>query len=184
MRKLIFLMPFLCWACATIPAEAEASKSFRYVSVNPGPGIAYVINPDEARLSPVMEGALDTVPISITICENRSEFMCFYGSQITFGVPRSGLEKASTWEIDRHSFRVVRQLSTPNCGENFVLESSQNGRPVGVFLFNYQLGLQTMMFVESVETIALEEVSGDAYLFGGIFQVDGLGFGGSGSCEE
>jgi hypothetical protein len=131
-----------------------------------------------------VKGALDTVPRSITVCESRSEFLCIYGSQITFGVPRAGLEKASPWAINGHSFRVVRQLSTPNCGTNFVVESSSEGHPVGLFLFSYQLGLQTMMFVESVETITLDEVSDKVYLFGGIFQVDGPGFGGSGSCDE
>ena len=89
MRIWSILIPLLCCACAT--NSAEASKSYRYVHVSPGQEFAYVINPDKGQLVPVLERALDTVPIAIEVCDSRSGFLCFYGSGVTFGVPRNGL---------------------------------------------------------------------------------------------
>lgn len=180
---IMFLAPLLLGSCATIPTEASQSI-FRYVSLAPGPSFTYVIDAREAKLSPVIEGALDTVPMKMIVCGSESEFLCFYNAGMTFGVPRAGLDAAAEpWEVNGHSFRVVRRLATLSCGSNFIVESSSGTRSIALFVFNYQLGLQSMIFIESVKPISLDEIAGDVYSFGAVYQADGPGFGGSGSCS-
>ena len=183
MRISIVFCLLIFVGCAGNPATA--SNRFKYKTITPGSGLTIIIDPDEGKFWPVIEGIFDVVSQPLVSCERDSEFICFYqpGKKLAFGVPRRGLTGNEVWEINGLSFKVLKQLSTPNCGTNFVIESTEGEEPVALFTFNYDRGLQTIFYVDAVDTLEFEDdESFAAYKFYTLFFVDGPGFGGSGTC--
>lgn len=185
MRILIVFCSLIFVGCAGNPATA--SSGFKYKTITPGSELTIIIDPDQGKFWPVIEGVFDVVSQPLESCERDSEFICFYqpGKKLTFGVPRQGLSGDEVWDINGLSFKVLKQLSTPNCGTNFVIESTEGKEPIALFTFNYGHGLQTIFYVDGVDTLEFEDdESVAAYKFYTLYFVDGPGFGGSGSCGQ
>ena len=182
MKFWAFLAPILSAACVT--SAADAAKSYKYVNLGGETEYTYFINPEKRTLAIGLPGPFDPPPNSIEICDKQTGFICFYekGRKFGFGVPRSGFSGNQSWEIDDQSFKVMRELSNPHCGVDYIIESADDDGPVGLFSFNYATGLRSMLFVDSVETVVLEEVTGDVYRYGPVYFADGPGFGGSVTC--
>ena len=183
MRILLLGILLATGACES-RAVASQSEYSRYVGVAPEVKSSFVVDAREKRFVSSSDGALDSVVTKIETCDELSEFICFFQARngITFAVPRSNIDGYESWNVNGNSFKIVNMVSVPSCGTQYMIQSSKNARPIALFFFSYSLGLQLIMGIESIETISLDQVSGDVYRFGSMMVADGLGFGGTGVC--
>ena len=178
--SLLLSLAFLHLAsCATAPAFAD--ESFNYMEISEG-GLGFHIAPERGTFSVIVEGAFDIVATKMDFCDSSSGFTCFFDNSITFGFPKDHIDANSQWVINDHDFRVADTFSTPKCGDSFIIHSSKDGNMKAAFVFNHGLGLQSMMFVDSIQSSTIEGVSISTPLFRAIYQAHGIGFGGSGGC--
>lgn len=183
MRIFYLLMWVASTSCAT--GNVKAGETYRYVNISGDTQYEHYLNTNDRTFGINLEGFFSPPPEPIRVCDITSEYMCFYreDSKLAFGIPRKGVQKGQPWEISGKKFDVVLELSSPTCGPDFIIQSSDADGPAAQFLFNYHSGLKSIFIIDSTEKVELEFVQGEVYRHGPVYVANGKGFGASGSCS-
>lgn len=184
MRIYCLLGWIACASCAT--GDIKAGETYRYVNISGDTQYEHYLNTNDRTFSIKLEGLFSPPPEPISVCDNTSEYICFYraNSKLAFGIPRKSVQKGQFWEISGKKFEVVSELSPLRCGPDFIIQSSDADGPAAQFLFNYHSGLKSIFIIDSREKVELEFVKGEEYKHGPVYIANGRGFGGSGKCES
>lgn len=136
-------------------------------------------------VTPHFKGAMDSIPIKLEVCEENSKYICFSADlgNLVFAVPKDGVTTQETWVIDGILFKLKKKYLSPNCGPNYIIESSVKEIPTMIFVFNYNTGLRSISPIIEIEKVELEYIDGVSYKFGATLLSDGFGIGGSGICN-
>lgn len=136
--------------------EIEIPKSFAYS----GPvSEALFLMDEEDKTSTILEkNAFDAVPISMSFCDEEHSMLCFSGGHFpSFAIPKIIDSRTQNWTYDGVEFELFKKTKSAYGSNVLVIEAKENGTVTGIFIFDLEYGLSSIIYVNGMKTVEIVE---------------------------